>query len=54
MGSLVVKLDAPTMGKLKGRHHYLDVDMLSYLGTTTNVSSEGTRVVSEVPVVHDV
>ena len=30
MGSLIVKLDAPTEQKLKKRYHYSDVDMLGF------------------------
>lgn len=44
MGSLVVKLDEPTIGKLKNRWHYSDVDMLTFMGERA----------SGVPIVHDV
>lgn len=44
MGSLVVKLDTPTVEKLKNLHHYSDIDMLSFRGTD----------IDEVPVVYDV
>lgn len=44
MGSLVVKLDEPTVGKLKNIHHYSDVDMLTFKGSGK----------SEVPMVYDV
>ena len=30
MGSLVVKLDEPTMDKLENAHHYSDIDMLTF------------------------
>lgn len=30
MGSLVIKLDAPTTERLKNRHHYSDVDVLNF------------------------
>lgn len=44
MGSLVVKLDAPTSEKLKNRFHYSDVDMLNF----RNAHSD------ELPMVYDV
>lgn len=44
MGSLVVKLDEPTVGRLKNAHHYSDVDMLTFKGAGK----------SEVPMVYDV
>lgn len=44
MGSLVVKLDTPTVEKLKNRHHYSDIDMLSFNGSD----------IDEVPMVYDV
>lgn len=44
MGSLVVKLDTPTVEKLKNRHHYSDIDMLSFNGSD----------IDEVPVAYDV
>ena len=44
MGSLVVKLDEPTVGRLKNAHHYSDVDMLTFKGVGT----------SDVPMVYDV
>lgn len=44
MGSLVVKLDEPTQGKLKNLHHYSDVDMLTFMGSRGEA----------VPMVYDV
>lgn len=44
MGSLVVKLDTPTVEKLKNRHHYSDIDMLTFRGSKLN----------DVPMVYDV
>ena len=44
MGSLVVKLDAPTIGKLKNKNHYSDIDMLTFR------RGDG----SELPMVYDV
>ena len=44
MGSLVVKLDEHTTGKLKNTHHFSDVDMLTFRRSTFN----------EVPMVYDI
>lgn len=44
MGSLVVKLDKPTVDKLKNRYFYSDIDMLEFSG----------KKKLEVPVVYDV
>lgn len=44
MGSLVVKLDDNTVGKLKNRYHYSDIDLLTFRGEKA----------SDVPVVYDV
>ena len=46
MGSLVVKLDEPTMGKLRNQRHYSDIDMLTFRG-----SAGGSL---EVPMAYDV
>ena len=51
MGSLIVKLDAPTQERLKRRHHYSDVDMLEYKGPV--VGRNGVDLL-EVPMVVDV
>lgn len=40
MGSLIVKLDNHTESKLKGRHHYSDIDMLSLRGKIDEVPME--------------
>ena len=44
MGSLVVKLDAPTTAKLRNMHHYSDVDMMTF-----RVKNE-----NDVPMIYDV
>ena len=44
MGSLVVKLDTPTVEKLKNRYHYSDIDMFTFRGSNAN----------DVPMVYDV
>lgn len=44
MGSLVVKLDDETVGKLNNRYHYSDVDMLTFRGESA----------SDTPIVYDV
>lgn len=46
MGSLVVKLDAPTEAKLQRKWHYSDVDVLGY----RSIGREGV----EVPMSYDV
>ena len=46
MGSLVVKLDAPTYERLKNRHHYSDVDVIN--GHSMRSYSD------ELPMVYDV
>ena len=48
MGSLVVKLDEQTQGKLKNRYFYSDIDMLGFRG-----NGDGKKV-QELPVVYDV
>ena len=58
MGSLVVKLDEPTVGRLKNAHHYSDVDVLGFRATRKvvdpdNHSSSGLEVY-DVPMVYDV
>ena len=51
MGSMIVKLDAPTQERLKRRYHYSDVDMLEYKGPV--VGRTGVDLL-EVPMVVDV
>ena len=51
MGSLVVKLDAPTREKLENRWFYSDIDMLTTRGKKMN---ENDIVVDDVPMVYDV
>jgi len=58
MGSLVVKLDAPTEQKLKQRYHYSDVDMLGLrmprrIADPSNPGSSGLEV-HDVPMSYDV
>ena len=51
MGSMIVKLDAPTQDRLRRRWHYSDIDMLEYKGPV--VGSNGVDTL-EVPMVVDV
>ena len=50
MGSLVVKLDAPTRERLENRWFYSDVDMISTRGDKTR----GSIKTMDVPMVYDV
>jgi phage baseplate assembly protein W len=54
MGSLIVKLDKETTGKLKNMHHYSDVDMLSFNSPQTRQTANGTLELIDVPMVYDV
>lgn len=56
MGSLVVKLDANTVGKLKNMHNYSDVDVLGYKQTNGYQSVYGIPIQREggVPMAYDV
>ena len=40
MGSLVVKLDRPTIDRIKRKHNYSDIDMLGYRGVRLNSDGE--------------
>lgn len=58
MGSLLVKLDAPTEQRLKRRYHYSDVDMLGFrmprkVIDPNNPNSSGLEVY-DVPMSYDV
>lgn len=58
MGSLLVKLDAPTEQKLKKRYHYSDVDVLGFraprmVEDPSNPGSSGLEVY-DVPMSYDV
>ena len=58
MGSLIVKLDAPTEQKLKKRYHYSDVDMLGFrmprrVEDPSNPGSSGLEAY-DVPMSYDV